>query len=283
MIPTEVRLAKQTLLAAGIADAAFLAEILGCRARKCSRSQLLAEAQGLPWSSVEIHSFRKELDRVVTGEPLAYLEGQVGFYGREFGVTPDVLIPRADSETLVDLCLERAGQYEGMRVLDLGTGSGCLLLSLLAERPSWQGLGVDCSRPALLVAEKNALSLGLQERASFVLGDWATDLSSPGFDLIVANPPYVVPGETLGVGVEEFEPGLALFTPEGSPMQPYELILRDAVRVLRPGGAIAFEVGAGRASAVADLCRRAGFHVAEIREDLGGIPRAVWARDPGKT
>ena len=282
MIPAEVRLAKQALLGAGIEDAAFLAEILGCRARKCSRSQLLAESRGQVWTAGEIQSFQQELARVVAGEPIAYLEGHVGFYGREFKVTPAVLIPRADSETLLDLCLERTGQGEKIRVLDLGTGSGCLLLSLLAERPSWQGQGVDCSPSALSVAEENARSLGLEDRTSFVLGNWASVVPSSQFDLIVSNPPYVLPGETLGIGVREFEPALALFTPEEAPMQPYERILQDAARVLRPGGAIAFEVGAGRADAVAELCHRSEFLVEEIRADLAGIQRAVWARDVAK-
>ncbi len=276
MIPAEVRLAKQRLEVAGVPDAAFLAEALGCRVRKCRLSQLLAEAGG--WSPEEQEQFEAELGRLLQGEPLAYLAEQVGFYGRVFRVTPATLIPRPDSETLVDVVLAREGNREQADVLDLGTGSGCLLLSLLAEKSSWRGLGVDQSPEALVVAEENATRLQLQDRAAFRIGNWSQSLPPQSVDLLISNPPYVVPGESLGRGVLEFEPALALLTPLEDPYFAYRAILADVARILRPGGALCFEVGASRAQDVAELCRATGLSIAEIRADLGGVDRVVHAR-----
>ncbi|TAH38751.1 MAG: peptide chain release factor N(5)-glutamine methyltransferase [Planctomycetota bacterium] len=224
--------------------------------------------------------FHARVRRRAAGEPLAYVEGEVEFYGLRLRVDRRVLIPRPDSETVVDAALPRLPPERATRVLDLGTGSGCLLLALLSQRPRARGLGVDRSAGALALAAENARRLGLGTRAGFVRGSWL-DAVAPGCaDLIVSNPPYVEPSEALGPGVAEHEPHLALFTPPGQPYRAYDAILHRARVVLRPGGALVLEAGAGRARALAERCAAAGLRVLEVRRDLGGIERAVAAVAP---
>ena len=151
-------------------------------------------------------------ERRAHGEPLAYLEGKVGFFGLEFAVDSRVLVPRADSECLVEAGLQFLAESASPSVLDIGTGSGCLLLATLANHETAIGVGVDSSADALEVAAANGESLGLSTRASFYQGQWLSSLDAEPFDLILCNPPYVHPGEELGPGVEEFEPAAALFT-----------------------------------------------------------------------
>ncbi|RMH04004.1 MAG: peptide chain release factor N(5)-glutamine methyltransferase [Planctomycetota bacterium] len=227
-----------------------------------ARPEVLARFQGL-------------VARAAAGEPLAYLEGRCGFYDLEFEVGPEVLVPRPDSECLIDWALERAAPEQPLRLADLGTGSGCLLLTLLHHLPAGRGIGVDRSREALAVARRNRERLGLTARARLLLGDWLEAFADRSLDAIVANPPYVVPGEELGFGVAEHEPPLALFTPPGRPLACYERILAQAPRVLRPGGWLLLEVGAGRAPAVAAAGRAAGLRLVGTRRDLGGVERAV--------
>lgn len=225
-----------------------------------------------------VRRFRERVRRRAAGEPLAYLEGRCFFHAIELRVDRRVLIPRADSECLVDAALERLGPGEPGLVLDLGTGSGCLLLAVLAARPALRGVGVDRSLGALEVARENARRLGLGTRCRFLAGDWLAPIGGGRAEMVLANPPYVAPGEELGPGVAEWEPAEALFTPPGRPLAAYAAILAGLPRVLAPGGTLVLEVGAGRAEAVAALCREHGLAVEEIRPDLGGIPRAVVAR-----
>jgi len=212
--------------------------------------------------------------------PVAHLTGNRAFYGRDFLVTPDVLDPRPETETLIATALEK----RFTRVLDLGTGSGCILLTLLAETGAETfGIGTDLSREALSVAMTNAGRLGMEHRARFHHGSWFDAL--PGgtapFDLIVSNPPYVSAAEMrdLAPEVRDFEPRLAL-TDEGDGLGCYRAITARAADHLIAGGWLMFEVGAGQGAAVAQMLKARGFVQWAIRPDLEGRDRVVLGQKP---
>ncbi|MCA8884214.1 MAG: peptide chain release factor N(5)-glutamine methyltransferase [Rhodobacteraceae bacterium] len=206
-------------------------------------------------------------------QPVSQIVGQRQFFGRNFRVTSDVLDPRPETEVLVQTALSAPFG----RVLDLGTGSGCILLSLLAERPAATGLGVDISQAALHVARDNARALDLLDRAAFQVGDWAAGLSGP-FDLIVCNPPYIDAAEyaTLAPEPRLWEPRGAL-TPGPDGLAPYRVVLGQVPGLLSPGGRVVFETGAGQSADVAALAREAGFGPVQVLCDLDGRGRVVAA------
>lgn len=246
------------------------AHVLGVeRARLVLREEPLDEEQR--------ERFLELLRRRAAGEPVAYLEGSRGFWGLEFAVDARVLIPRPDSEVLIEAALAHAP--EGGRVVsDWGTGSGALLLSFLHERPAWTGIAVDQSADALAVAASNAERLGLAARCQFRESDWGAELAHASVDLILCNPPYIEPSEELGPGVAEFEPHAALFTATGRPYAPYERVLRDARRVLRPDGVLIFELGRARIDGVARRATEQGWTEIDRRRDLGGVWRCLALR-----
>jgi release factor glutamine methyltransferase len=268
-----VRRAAETLAAAGCEDPRAEAEDLWCRASGEGRAAL-ALRRGEPAPAAAVARLRDWLPRFAAGEPLAYLEGCAGFHGIELLADARALVPRADSEAVVELALAHADASVDARVADLGTGSGCLLLALLHARPRWHGVGVDRSAAALALAASNAHRLALDARCRFVRADWLDGVRGR-FALIVSNPPYVEPGEELGHGVAEFEPHAALFTPPGDPLHAYRRILTSAPAALAPDGVLVCEVGAGRADAVAALARSAGWRECGRRRDLGGVERAL--------
>ena len=207
-------------------------------------------------------------------EPVAYILGQQDFLGRSFAVSPAVLIPRSDSESVVLAAL--AAAPDARRVLDLGTGSGALLLSLLAELPAARGCGVDRSGDALAIARRNAEVLGLADRIEFVRADW----SEPGwhdglgrFDLVIANPPYVETDAALAADVRDFEPAGALFAGADG-LDDYRILIPCLPGLLAQGATAVLEIGAQQAKAVARLGEEAGF-TATVRPDLAGRDRAV--------
>jgi release factor glutamine methyltransferase len=207
-------------------------------------------------------------------QPVSQIIGCRLFWGRWFRVTPDVLDPRPETETLVEAALREPFQ----RVLDLGTGSGAILLSLLADRPQATGLGTDLSTAALAVAQANAAALGLADRAHFRQADWLDGVTGR-FDLVVANPPYIAEAEmaALAPEVREWEPHLAL-TPGGDGLEACRAILRGVGAVLAPQGRLLLEIGAGQGVAVAALCRAAGLAGVDVLPDLAGRDRVVSAR-----
>lgn len=213
-------------------------------------------------------------------EPLAYLTGEREFWSLPFEVSPATLIPRPESEFLVEAAIEFARALSAPpRVLDLGTGSGCLLLALLSELPDARGLGVDVSEAALRVAARNAARLGLASRSQFLVGDWAGALDG-SFDLILCNPPYVPETERprLAPDVVGYEPAQALFGGQEG-LSAYRRITSDLARLLGPGGAAFVELGAGAAQRVAALFSEAGLCEMERRKDLAGIDRCgIFAR-----
>jgi len=223
--------------------------------------------------------FRFRVEALARGVPLAHLEGRVGFHAVELLAGPEALVPRSDSECLLEALLDHLPVVPPgpAPLLDLGTGSGCLLLGFLHLRPAWRGVGADVSRRALTLAERNRRRLCLERRASLVRSDWWRGLTGR-FAAVVSNPPYVVPGEELGPGVAEHEPHAALFTPEGDPLWAYRHVLAGAAERLAPPGVVVLEVGAGRADAVVGLARELGFLACERRRDLGGVERALVLR-----
>jgi release factor glutamine methyltransferase len=259
-----------------------LAQELWRLATGCERSSLLAG--NCPEAEPEqVELFEHLVERAAKGESLAYLEGSAGFFGLEFTVGPAVLVPRADSECLVEWALELISSEDQAKVLDLGTGSGCLLLSILHQRSQAIGVGVDICAEALKLAETNCRQLGLEARCQLLQSDWYLELGDACFDLIISNPPYVEPNEETGFGVIQNEPHLALFTELGDPMEPYRRILGKAADHLSPGGGVLLEIGAGRAGQVAELCVACGFEAKPVRKDLGGIERVLYACLPASS
>ncbi len=228
-------------------------------------------------SSGATKAFKRMITERASHRPVAQITGTREFWGRDFIVTSDTLDPRPETELIIEMALERS---EGNRLLDLGTGTGCLLLTLLSELPHAKGVGTDVSNAALAVANKNAQSLGLKSRAAFVLSDWFSALSGH-FDLIVCNPPYIPENEiaSLAPDVREWEPHLAL-TPGKDGLSAYRTISQQADRFLADQGLLLFEVGAGQAREVADILVQAGLRIEAIGKDLGGIDRVVSARKP---
>jgi len=203
-------------------------------------------------------------------EPVSHLIGRRAFFGREFGVSADVLDPRPETEALVLAALERPFA----RVLDLGTGSGCILLSLLAERHAAQGVGADLSAAALAMAARNAEALGLSQRCDFVQSDWFEAVEGL-YDLIVSNPPYIALDEMSALAPElSHEPRMAL-TDEADGLGAYRIICARASAFLKEGGRLIVEIGPTQGADVSAMMRAAGLQDVQIRPDLDGRDRVV--------
>jgi release factor glutamine methyltransferase len=264
-----LRAATETL--APVSDTARLdAELLMAHLFGTSRSELLLRHMRDP----EPPGFAALVERRAAHEPVAYITGSQEFYGLPFIVTPATLIPRGDSETLVAAALER--KPDAARVLDLGTGSGALLLAVLAHCRAAQGIGIDRSPEAVAVAARNAEQLGLRPQASFREGDWhaagwAKTLDT--FDLVLCNPPYVESGAALDRQVADFEPATALFAgPEG--LDDYRVLIPQLRGLMNPDALAVLEIGANQAQGVGALAAASGFAV-ELRRDLAGRARAL--------
>ncbi len=272
-----------------VSDALRHAGIL--EARQESR-QLLAKVCGVepsdilshpetPITTEQLRHLQDLVNRRLNHEPLSHIIGERGFWTLTFKVNAHVLDPRPDSETLIEAILRHRPSLDvARRVLDFGTGSGCLLLSLLHEWPHATGVGVDLSAAALEVAQENARQLGLDERVEFVQSNWGAGLDGAAlFDVIVSNPPYIAESEinSLQPEVRLHEPPMALFAgPDG--LAAYRALLPDVVRLLKPSGLLALEVGIHQAAPVCALVQQAGLQVADVHNDLGGIPRCIIAR-----
>lgn len=258
------------------------ARLLVCHAAGLTHEAFVARAgEGLPPEAAA--RLRASLARRAGGEPVSRITGTREFYGRSFAVDERVLDPRPDTEILIEAALDLidrgAGRKAPLRIVDLGTGSGCILITLLAELPNARGLGTDISADALRAAEANAARLGVAERASFAHSDWLEAVSGQ-FDLIVCNPPYIASGEIDGLAPEvaRHDPRLALDGGEDG-LDAYRQIARDAAKVLAPGGRILLEIGATQAEAVTGLLGESGLHAGKIgvRRDLAGRPRVLVA------
>jgi len=209
-------------------------------------------------------------------EPVSLILGRRAFWTIMLKVSPGVLTPRPDTETILDVVLAGFPAERAFTVLDLGVGSGAILLAILAERPAARGLGVDVSEEALAVARENAANLGLAGRAALLRGDWTAGLSPESFDLVVANPPYIPTKEiaTLAPEVRDHEPRLAL---DGGPdgLAAYRRLAPEIIAVLKPGGRFALEIGPSQAEAVSALMAAADATEINVRKDLAGRERVV--------
>lgn len=279
MNPTVGRLlddaARNLAASADLVEARREAQILFGHAMGVSRAWLSAHHDDAADPSVA-DTFRELVRRRRAGEPVAYLVGRREFYGLGFRITPDVLIPRADTETLVDAALEKLLKGAQPDVLDLGTGSGCVALTIAHERPEARVTAVDVSVAALIVARENAVSIGVN--AEFVQGAWFEELDGRRFDLIVSNPPYVATGDPhLQQGDLRFEPATALASGEDG-LADIRIIVADAPAYLREGGWLLFEHGYEQADVCRDLLLDAGFGEVISRADIAGLPRVAGGR-----
>ena len=274
------------LTAAGIDNARFEARLLLAEASGLTIEQLVARGTDeVPAAVVEIA--RALTARRVRREPMAYILGEREFWGLRYKVSPAVLVPRPDSETLIEAVLSlMPDRARAWRILDLGLGSGCLLLTLLREYRQARGVGLEASTEALAVAQENATALGVADRARLIAGDWRQPgwvealletLGGP-FDLMVSNPPYIASAAvpTLMPEVSSFEPQLAL---DGGTdgFDAYHTIIAASPRLITAGGFVAVEVGEGQASEIARLFVSAGLAPRTPWKDLGGIDRVVTA------
>lgn len=247
------------------------AEMLMAGALGTSRSTMLLSRLRDPAPT----GFAALIARRLRDEPVAYILGEAEFFGRTFVVTPDVLIPRADTECVVEAALAAASHAR--RILDLGTGSGAIIATCLLERPEATGVAVDISAAALRIAQDNSRRLGIADgRARFLCRDWTlpawrTDLGT--FDLVIANPPYVEAGAALDPSVRDYEPSGALFAgPDG--LDDYRALIPQLDDLLSQVGVAVFEIGWRQSEAVSAIAREAGF-AAGLRHDLAGRPRAL--------
>jgi release factor glutamine methyltransferase len=271
-----LRAAVPRLQAAGVEEAARDARVLLAFALGIAADRLMLH---LPEEMTDAQSaaFEAAVLARIARQPVAQITGQRLFWGLPFRVTPDTLDPRPETEALV----AEAVSQPFLKVLDLGTGTGCILLSCLTAMPMAQGLGVDISDAALAVAAGNAAALGLDRRARFRRSDWFSAV--PGaFDLIVSNPPYIAADEmaALSPEVRQWEPQLAL-TPGGDGLDAYRAIARGAGARLMPGGRLLVEIGPTQGGAVAGLMAAAGLEGIRILPDMDGRDRVVAAVKPG--
>lgn len=267
-----LRLAIPCLVAAGVPDAPRDARALLANATGIAPDRLTLHLSD-PLTDAARQAFDAAITRRAAREPVSHIIGQRLFWGRSFRVTPDTLDPRPETEILVQAALAEPFT----RMLDLGTGTGCILLSCLADRPQAQGIGTDIHPATLAVAAANAQTHGLDARAEFVLSDWLTAV--PGrFDLIVSNPPYIAAGEMPSLSPEvQREPHRAL-TPGGDGLDAYRSIARESPAHLAEGGRLIVEIGPTQAKAVTTLFANAGLTDLAILPDLDGRDRVIVAR-----
>lgn len=278
-IAAVLKWATEDFRARGIENPRLDAEVLLSRALSTTRIQLVID-MNKPLAPAELARFREMVKRRRAREPVAYILGEREFYGRKFRVDARVLVPRPDTETLVEVALDRTRHLSmSARVLDLCTGSGCVAITLARERPTTRVVGVDVSRDALAVAEDNALRLGAYN-ASFAHSDLYGDLPREmTFDAITANPPYIARGEiaSLSPDIAAFEPRIALDGGDDG-VAFIDRIARGAPAHLAHGGALAMEVGAGQAERAASMLADLGFTDVKRTRDYARIERVVSAR-----
>jgi release factor glutamine methyltransferase len=273
--------AAQTLAAAGIDDARRLARRLVAAALDLTPTEIFAH----PERSLSEGAQRRVasmLQRMTAREPLSRIIGRREFWGLEFTLSAETLDPRPESETVIEaVCARLPQRSRPYRFLDLGTGTGCLLLALLHEYPRAYGFGIDAAAGAAVTARGNAHRLGFGGRAGFVAGDWTAPIAN-SFDAVVANPPYIERPAlaTLPPEVRDYDPVLAL---DGGAdgLAAYRAIAREIIRLLPSGGIFATEIGFGQADAVAAMLTGTGLAIDGFVPDLAGITRCVVARKPG--
>ena len=275
-----VKLMAQAFRTAGIDSPDVDARALVGQALRLERAQLISQSDRV-LAAREVATLSALAERRLKREPVSRIHGRKEFWTLSLQIGPDVLDPRPETETLVEDALDfvtRAGRrMEKLRVLDIGTGSGALLLALLCELPNATGIGTDISPAALEIARANAQSNGLAARCTFVACHIADGVQEP-FDLVVSNPPYIAHGQiaALEPEVRDYDPSIAL---DGGAdgLDAYRVIAGEAHRLLAPGGHLFVELGTGQGPAVRALFTKAGLRVDAARADLGGIARSLGA------
>ena len=273
--------ATQLLRRAGVAEARRDAATLLAHLIGRDQTYLITQA-AKSLAGTDVARYRAFIERRAAGEPLQYITGHQEFFNLDFKVTPAVLIPRPETELLVETALELLNGHGPEPLLcDVGTGTGCIILSLLHERPGARGVGLDISPPALAVAADNAARHHVGHRLSLLASDCfaALDAENAHFSLIASNPPYVAERDYDGLQreVREHEPRLAL-TPGGDGLGIIRRLLMDAPAFLQPGGHLLMEIGFNQHEAVSGLIERDVWTLLDIRQDLQGIPRTAVLR-----
>nr|AIA16098.1 protein-(glutamine-N5) methyltransferase, release factor-specific [uncultured bacterium] len=283
-MPTEFTIARalveaaQILRRAGVEEARREAASLLEHITGHDRTFLITSAETALAPS-DVSRLRGLVERRAAGEPLQYITGHQEFYKLDFEVTPDVLIPRPETELLVETALDLLDEWDGPTfICDVGTGSGCIAVSLLHELPLARAIGLDISQPALRVAARNAARAGVNERLSLVVSDGlaALDPARARFTMIVSNPPYIAEDALAGLQreVRDHEPRVAL-TPGGDGLRIIRALVADAPRFLDSGGHLLIEIGFDQHEAVKKLIDPRVWELLDIHEDLQGIPRTV--------
>ena len=267
--------ARARLEAAGLGGPVIDARLLVEAAAGATRADIVSDPHRALTTDQEA-TLESYISRREHREPVSHILGRKGFWKIMLTVTPDVLTPRPDTETVVEWVLRDFPEHAAWSVLDLGVGSGAIILSILAERPAARGLGVDVSEEALAVARENAANLGLAGRLALLRGDWTAGLGEATFDLVVSNPPYIASHviDTLDPEVRDHEPRIAI---EGGAdgLTHYRRLAPEILRVLKPGGRFAVEIGYDQKSAVEALFREAGAREVQTLRDLGDRDRVV--------
>jgi release factor glutamine methyltransferase len=254
------------------------ADVLLMHTLKKSRAWLMAHGDELLSDELFL-SYTELLERRRRGEPIQYITGETEFYGLPFRLTPEVLIPRLETEHLVEKVIELAARFEQPRIVDVGTGSGAIAVALAHEWLSAVITAIDLSSSALAIARENAKRNEVDLR--FLDGDLLAPVAGECFEIVVSNPPYVPSRDraTLSVEVREYEPALALFAGDDG-LNVYRRLIPAAFGALVPGGYVALEIGYGQSKAITELLAKAGFEQIEFVPDLQGIPRVASARRP---
>ena len=275
-----LRLVAQAFRSIALDEADADARVLIAHALHLDRARLITQSDRI-LEARETAAISALAARRLKHEPVSRILGQKEFWSLTLEVSPDALVPRPETETIIEGALDfvvRGGlRMEKLRVLDIGTGSGALLLALLGELTNATGTGTDVSQAALQVAKANAAQLGFEGRCSFIACDMASQVQGP-FDLVVSNPPYVAHDQiaTLAPEVRNYDPIIALDGGEDG-LTAYRAIAADAKRLLAPAGRMFVELGAGQEAAVRTLFTNAGLNVGVARKDLAGIPRVLGA------
>lgn len=265
---------RTTLRDAGIEEAALEARILLLEACRIDATRLAIGAETAIGEEAAL-LLDSWLLRRLAREPVWRILGTREFWGLPFALSSGTLEPRPDTEALVELALRRMADMAAARILDLGTGTGCILVSLLHELPRSQGIGIDRSLDAIRTAQRNALMNGVGGRCAFIVGDWAAALAGR-FELIVSNPPYICSDDLAGLAdeVRMHDPHAAL-DGGGQGLDPYGVIFAQAADLLAPGGSVVVEFGAGQGGDVVRIAGANGFRCVDRVRDLGDVERTA--------
>ncbi len=271
---------KQYFADRGVENPRLDAEVLLCAVLQCERIKLYMDFER-PLTGAELSQYKNYVARRGQHEPLAYILGEKEFMRNSFKVTSATLVPRPETELLVESLIKAAQGLKAdgdVKILDIGTGSGAIIVSLLDYLPNAKGVGVDISVDALIVAEENSRRIGVRERAGFMQSDLFSRIpADKKFDIIVSNPPYIPAADIVGLAKDVQKEPRGALDGGADGLDFYRRIISEAMDHMADEGILAFEVGINQAQVVAELCRKAGFKATAIRKDYADIERMVFA------